>query len=178
MNSGEEHPSALFAFRSKKGSKQESKCAPQMSQHWTIGSGGMVCGSCAVHSEKALQKLPGVSSTSLILGRPPGSAQQLGLDDHAKKTTPASRKLSPNDSPANGRLKQTSSGTPNGGAGFVPRSHSTLGNIISNIITELWELARTLPWCASIMDLTMANPRPAPSLPVASGCRCRDGSTR
>jgi hypothetical protein len=56
-----------------------------MSQHWTIGSGGMVCGSCAVHSEKALQKLPGVSSTSLILGRPPGSAQQLGLDDHAKK---------------------------------------------------------------------------------------------
>ncbi|NMM38042.1 MAG: heavy-metal-associated domain-containing protein [Glaciimonas sp.] len=42
---------------------------PAMPQHWTIGIGigGMTCASCVAHVEKALQKLPGVSSASVSL---------------------------------------------------------------------------------------------------------------
>jgi Cu+-exporting ATPase len=40
---------------------------PAMPRHWTIGIGGMTSASCVAHVEKALQKLPGISSASVSL---------------------------------------------------------------------------------------------------------------
>lgn len=59
MNSGEQYPPVRLAFRSKKGSNQESKCAAQMLHHWSIDIDEMDCGSCVAHTEKTLQKLSG-----------------------------------------------------------------------------------------------------------------------
>jgi hypothetical protein len=58
-------------------------------------------------------------------------------------------------------------------AGASHQLAALAGNSISNRVTPPLDETRTVPLCAIMIDLVIANPKPAPSVD-----RCRDGSTR